>query len=222
MIGAWALFSKWWSPALLQDFLRNQGRSAGTHSTFITEGLEPAKFRSYFDNWPQTVETKLYEEGRGKVAGAILYLIPNLVANKSSSISTSAVAKAGFFYTSYSIYFLPAMFKQQGYEVKELPDEEDIQPFIDCRGTLKVASYWKKLYSFKVCVWITLFLYVNVIYDISGLAGRWWEIVPSSSFRREKNFQWGLLCCAIYISWQWKEWDSILCMAWMWECNGKW
>lgn len=44
------------------------------------------------------------------------------------------------------------MFKQQGYEVKELPDEEDIQPFIDCRGTLKVASYWKQLYSFKVCV----------------------------------------------------------------------
>ncbi|XP_008220688.1 PREDICTED: villin-1 [Prunus mume] len=82
-----------------EDFLRNQGRSAGTHSTFITEGLEPAKFRSYFNNWPQTVETKLYEEGRGKVA---------------------------------------AMFKQQGYEVKELPDEEDIQPFIDSRGTLKV------------------------------------------------------------------------------------
>ncbi|KAM1697997.1 hypothetical protein ACFX14_029174 [Malus domestica] len=82
-----------------EDFLRNQGRSAGTHSVFITEGLETVKFRSYFDNWPQTVKIKLYEEGREKVA---------------------------------------AMFKQKGYEVKELPDEEDIQPFIDCSGTLKV------------------------------------------------------------------------------------
>jgi hypothetical protein len=54
---------------LLQDFLRNQGRSAGTHVTSITEGLETTKFRSYFDNWPQTVELKLYEEGREKVAG---------------------------------------------------------------------------------------------------------------------------------------------------------
>lgn len=80
------------SPALLQDFLRNQGRSAGTHSTFITEGLEPAKFRSYFDNWPQKVETKLYEEGRGKVAG--LMPLPN--TKLGSSISTSAVAKVGF------------------------------------------------------------------------------------------------------------------------------
>ncbi|XP_050367223.1 villin-1 isoform X2 [Argentina anserina] len=103
-----------------EDFLRNQGRSAGTHVTNITEGLETAKFRSFFYNWPQTVELKLYEEGRDKVA---------------------------------------AMFKQQGYEVKELPDEEDIQPFIDCRGTLKVwwvdgdklslvpASEQKKLFS---------------------------------------------------------------------------
>nr|XP_011460943.1 PREDICTED: villin-1 isoform X2 [Fragaria vesca subsp. vesca] len=103
-----------------EDFLRNQGRSAGTHVTNITEGLETAKFRSYFYNWPQTVELKLYEEGRDKVA---------------------------------------AMFKQQGYAVQELPDEEDIQPFIDCRGKLKVwwvdgdrlslvpASEQRKLFS---------------------------------------------------------------------------
>ncbi|PRQ34453.1 putative villin/Gelsolin, ADF-H/Gelsolin-like domain-containing protein [Rosa chinensis] len=103
-----------------EGFLRNQGRSAGTHVTSITEGLETAKFRSYFDSWPQTVELKLYEEGRDKVA---------------------------------------AMFKHQGYEVKELPDEEEIQPFIDCRGTLKVwrvdgdrlslvpASEQRKLFS---------------------------------------------------------------------------
>ncbi|GMY10606.1 villin-1 isoform X2 [Fagus crenata] len=81
-----------------EDFLRNQGRSTGTHSTFLTDGLESAEFRSYFDNWPQKVEPKLYEEGRGKVA---------------------------------------AIFKQQGFDVKELP-EEDCEPFINCRGTLKV------------------------------------------------------------------------------------
>ncbi|XP_030969070.1 villin-1 isoform X2 [Quercus lobata] len=81
-----------------EDFLRTQGRSTGTHLTFLTEGLESNIFRSYFDNWPQKVEPKLYEEGREKVA---------------------------------------AIFKQQGYEVKELP-EEDCEPFINCRGTLKV------------------------------------------------------------------------------------
>lgn len=46
---------------------------------------------------------------------------------------------------------MAAMFKQKGYEVKELPDEEDIQPFIDCSGTLKVPSY-RKFHSFKVCI----------------------------------------------------------------------
>ncbi|XP_015873827.3 villin-1 [Ziziphus jujuba] len=81
-----------------EEFLRSQDRSAGTHLTSITEGLETAKFRSYFDNWPQMVAPRLYEEGREKVA---------------------------------------AIFKQHGYEVKELP-EEDVQPLIDCRGTLKV------------------------------------------------------------------------------------
>ncbi|KAG7949492.1 hypothetical protein I3843_13G065300 [Carya illinoinensis] len=81
-----------------EGFLRDQNRSTGTHLTFLTEGLESSIFRSYFDDWPQKVEPKLYEEGRGKVA---------------------------------------AIFKQQGYDVKELP-EEDCEPFINCRGTLKV------------------------------------------------------------------------------------
>ncbi|XP_059429966.1 villin-1 isoform X2 [Corylus avellana] len=81
-----------------EDFLRNQDRSTGTQLTFLTEGLESAIFRSYFDNWPQKVEPKLYEEGRGKVA---------------------------------------AIFKQQGYDVKEIP-EEDSEHFINCRGSLKV------------------------------------------------------------------------------------
>lgn len=81
-----------------EDFLRCQERSINTHLTFLTEGSETALFRSYFDDWPQSVESKLYEDGRGKVA---------------------------------------AIFKQQGYDVEELPDEDE-QPFIDCNGTLKV------------------------------------------------------------------------------------
>ncbi|XP_031271034.1 villin-1-like [Pistacia vera] len=81
-----------------EDFLRNQGRSTGTHLTFLTEGLETAVFKSYFDSWPQTVEPKLYDEGREKVA---------------------------------------AIFKQHGHDVKELP-EEDFEPYINCRGILKV------------------------------------------------------------------------------------
>ncbi|XVF05346.1 hypothetical protein REPUB_Repub05bG0164200 [Reevesia pubescens] len=81
-----------------EDFLRKQDRSNGTHLTFLTEGLETSIFKSYFNRWPQTVDTRLYDEGREKVA---------------------------------------AIFKQQGYEVKELP-EEDLHSYINCRGTLKV------------------------------------------------------------------------------------
>ncbi|EOY33739.1 Villin-like 1 [Theobroma cacao] len=81
-----------------EDFLRKHDRSSRTHLTFLTEGLETSMFKSYFNIWPQTAETKLYDEGREKVA---------------------------------------AIFKQQGYEVKELP-EEDFQSYINCRGTLKV------------------------------------------------------------------------------------
>ncbi|KAL8233011.1 hypothetical protein R6Q57_002789 [Mikania cordata] len=81
-----------------EDFLRAQERSVNTHLAFLTEGSETAIFKSYFDDWPQTVEPKLYEEGREKVA---------------------------------------AMFKHTGFDVKELPDEDD-KLQIDCNGTLKV------------------------------------------------------------------------------------
>ncbi|XP_017436371.1 villin-1 isoform X2 [Vigna angularis] len=82
----------------IEDFVRNEGRSSKTHLTFLSEGLESTIFRSYFTNWPKTVELRLYEEGKEKVA---------------------------------------AIFKHQGYEVKELP-EEDNEPSIDCSGTIKV------------------------------------------------------------------------------------
>ncbi|KAK6927086.1 Villin headpiece [Dillenia turbinata] len=81
-----------------EEFLRSQGRSTGTKLISITEGLETAAFRSFFSSWPQKVQPRLYDEGRGKVA---------------------------------------AIFKHQGYDVKELP-EEDFQPLIDCSGILKV------------------------------------------------------------------------------------
>ncbi|RDY13488.1 Villin-1, partial [Mucuna pruriens] len=82
----------------VEDFVRNEGRSNKTHLTFLSEGLESTIFRSYFTNWPKTVETRLYEEGKEKVA---------------------------------------AIFKHQGYDVKELP-EEDNEPSIDCSGKIKV------------------------------------------------------------------------------------
>ncbi|CAH9129223.1 unnamed protein product [Cuscuta epithymum] len=82
-----------------EDILRSQGRSAGTHLTFLTEGTETAVFMSYFRDWPQSVEPKLYEEGRGKVA---------------------------------------AIFKHQGYSVKELPEEEDEDQVMDLSGKVKV------------------------------------------------------------------------------------
>ncbi|PIA32173.1 hypothetical protein AQUCO_04500046v1 [Aquilegia coerulea] len=81
-----------------EDMLNSQDRYIGTRLTFLTEGSETTTFKSFFDDWPQSVQPKLYEEGRGKVA---------------------------------------AIFKQQGYDVKELP-EEDCQLFIDCSGALKV------------------------------------------------------------------------------------
>ncbi|KAK7301767.1 hypothetical protein RJT34_12642 [Clitoria ternatea] len=82
----------------IEDFVRKEGRSNKTHLSFLSEGLESTNFRSYFTNWPKTVEPRLYEEGREKVA---------------------------------------AIFKHQGYDVKELP-EEDNEPSIDCSGTIKV------------------------------------------------------------------------------------
>ncbi|CAN0878668.1 VLN1 [Linum grandiflorum] len=87
------------SISAIEDFVRNQGRSTTAHLSFLTEGSESSIFRSYFTDWPQVVEQKLYEEGREKVA---------------------------------------AMFKQNGYEVKELPVEEDHIPHISCQGKLKV------------------------------------------------------------------------------------
>ncbi|XP_022948221.1 villin-1 isoform X1 [Cucurbita moschata] len=51
-----------------EDFVRKQDRSTGTHLTFLTEGLETTAFKVCFEDWPKTVEPKLYEEGRGKVA----------------------------------------------------------------------------------------------------------------------------------------------------------
>ncbi|KAK7289772.1 hypothetical protein RIF29_03698 [Crotalaria pallida] len=82
----------------IEEFVRNEGRSNRSYLTFLSEGLESPIFRSYFADWPKTVEPRLYEEGREKVA---------------------------------------AIFKHQGYDVKELP-EEDTEPSIDCSGTTKV------------------------------------------------------------------------------------
>lgn len=49
--------------------MRSEGRSSNTQLTVLTEGSETILFQSYFSDWPDKAETKLYEEGRGKVAG---------------------------------------------------------------------------------------------------------------------------------------------------------
>ncbi|KAG7642526.1 Gelsolin-like domain [Arabidopsis suecica] len=82
-----------------EEFLRKEGRSTTTSLVLLTEGLENARFRSFFNKWPQTVESSLYNEGREKVA---------------------------------------ALFKQKGYDVEELPDEEDDPLYTNCRDNLKV------------------------------------------------------------------------------------
>nr|XP_027110980.1 villin-1-like isoform X2 [Coffea arabica] len=83
-----------------EDFVRAQGKSTEIKLTFLTEGSETASFKSYFGDWPEKAEPKLYEEGRGKVA---------------------------------------AIFKQQGYDVKELPDDnEEANLFMDICGERKV------------------------------------------------------------------------------------
>ncbi|CAN1231872.1 VLN1, partial [Linum grandiflorum] len=59
------------SISAIEDFVRNQGRSTAAHLSFLTEESESSIFRSYFTDWPQVVEQKLYEEGREKVAGSL-------------------------------------------------------------------------------------------------------------------------------------------------------
>lgn len=44
-----------------------------------------------------------------------------------------------------------AMFKQTGYDVEELPDEDDT-PHIDCNGTLKVTLYQPYIIFCKVTI----------------------------------------------------------------------
>ncbi|KAH0854555.1 hypothetical protein HID58_063721 [Brassica napus] len=45
-----------------EEFLRKEGRSTSTSLVLLTEGLENARFRSFFDEWPQTAESSLYNE----------------------------------------------------------------------------------------------------------------------------------------------------------------
>ena len=114
-------------------------RSASTRTTFLTEGSENVKFKSYFTSWPQTLTTNLYEEGRGKVAGdhlpAIVYLCTVLTNHQLLCVY--------MIFKKLSV-LVSAIFKHQGYDVKELPDNSS-QPFIDCCGDLKVSFHKKVL-----------------------------------------------------------------------------
>ena len=101
--------------------------------------------------WPQLAEPRLYEEGRGKVAGLVTFATTFAIFFfhcSISSIYSKAFSLLELIFYSYSISF-SAMFKQQGYDVKELP-EEDCDSLIDCSGTLKVTAYYKITSSLKL------------------------------------------------------------------------
>lgn len=55
-----------------------------------------------------------------------------------------------FFSSKHCVDFHLAIFKYQGYEVKELADD-DYEPIIDSSGDLKVIYIWKS-YHFLSCV----------------------------------------------------------------------
>ncbi|KAI0512202.1 hypothetical protein KFK09_012840 [Dendrobium nobile] len=52
----------------VEEFMHSQDRHVSIHTTFLTEGSETVKFKSYFKDWPQNTAPSLYIEGRGKVA----------------------------------------------------------------------------------------------------------------------------------------------------------
>lgn len=52
----------------VEEFMHSQDRPVSIHTTFLTEGSETVKFKSYFKDWPQNTSPSLYIEGRGKVA----------------------------------------------------------------------------------------------------------------------------------------------------------
>lgn len=97
--------------------------------TVLTEGSETPKFKTYFVGWPQTDNPKLYEEGKGKVAGNF-----SEMTHKKKLLYNLVGDLVG-------LYYFAAMFKQQGYDVTELP-EEYCQPLIDCRGKLEVSNFY--------------------------------------------------------------------------------
>jgi hypothetical protein len=54
---------------------------------------------------------------------------------KKRAIDVSSIVHSFIF-----IFSASAIFKHQGYDVKELPDEEEDEPSIDFSGTIKVTS----------------------------------------------------------------------------------
>lgn len=176
----------------LQGFLRDQNRSTGTHLTFLTEGLESFIFRSYFDDWPQKVEPKLYEEGRGKVAGLVSFA--NL--QKSSIFCSCIIYNVQFIFCS-NIQATGLWCERTSW--RRLRAFSKLQRHTKSSFSKKIVllslSYGCQLkWSYRLC-WRSL--------NISGLEGKWWWVVPSSSHRADKTLQWGLLYSAVYICWKW-------------------
>lgn len=115
----------------MQKFMHSQDRHVSIHTTVLTEGSEAAKFKSYFKDWPQNAAPSLYIEGRGKVAGCIIFYCILYILYSINFINSSEEWHALLVYDI-------AIFKYQGYDVKEIP-EDDYQPIIDSHGILSVT-----------------------------------------------------------------------------------
>ncbi|XP_057866984.2 villin-4 isoform X1 [Cryptomeria japonica] len=54
-----------------EELIASQGRSQKAHITRVVEGFETVMFKSNFDKWPQSTDTTVSEEGRGKVVAML-------------------------------------------------------------------------------------------------------------------------------------------------------
>lgn len=118
------------------------------------EGFETVLFRSKFDSWPQAVEAKESEDGRGKVAGEFMFMFPSSFVIYSIKLELSVLifnphyillTVRSLLILSSLLDFLVEMLKRQGVDVKGLtkeedPAKEDTEPNIDCTGDLQVLT----------------------------------------------------------------------------------
>lgn len=63
------------SKIYLQEFISSQNRPKSIRITRVIQGYETYAFKSNFDSWPSGSTAPGAEEGRGKVAGRICFVV---------------------------------------------------------------------------------------------------------------------------------------------------